>query len=163
MACSPRTSRVFYGMFLLVSYMLSLFFLIILISSVISKHLIMVCTCKLWYCVFFNPTCQRTIRFRGNIHPSHKDHVRISIPNIRINNEKRDPGCLVYIGDEILPSYVGINFTFRIPINQPSIVESRSFFFPRGSHGTLGRFGPFIFFLFINPGVTPLENIGKVP
>ena len=25
-----------------------------------------------------------------------------------MGNEKRNPGCLGYIGDEILPSYVGI-------------------------------------------------------
>ncbi len=25
-----------------------------------------------------------------------------------LSNEKRAPGCLVYIGDEILPSYIGI-------------------------------------------------------
>ena len=35
-------------------------------------------------------------------------------------NEK-NPGCLGYIGDEILPSYIGIliNHELRVPINQP--------------------------------------------
>ena len=38
-----------------------------------------------------------------------------------VSNEKRAPGCLGYIGDEILPSYIGIiiNHEIRIPINQP--------------------------------------------
>ncbi len=27
---------------------------------------------------------------------------------IHVSNEKKAPGCLGYIGDEILPSYVGI-------------------------------------------------------
>ena len=38
-----------------------------------------------------------------------------------MSNEKRAPGCLGYIGDDILPSYVGIivNNEIRIPIQQP--------------------------------------------
>ena len=28
---------------------------------------------------------------------------------VQMSNEKRAPGCLGYIGDERLPSYVGIN------------------------------------------------------
>ena len=35
--------------------------------------------------------------------------------------KKHNPGCWVYIGDEILPNYVGIiiNNEIRIPIKQP--------------------------------------------
>ena len=35
--------------------------------------------------------------------------------------KKRAPGCLGFIGDEQLPSYLGIiiNHEIRIPINQP--------------------------------------------
>ncbi len=42
-----------------------------------------------------------------------------------LSNEKRAPGCLGYIGDEFLPSYIGIIMDYfisheiRIPINQP--------------------------------------------
>ena len=38
----------------------------------------------------------------------------------QVSNEK-NPGCLVYIGDKKLPSYIGIliNHEIRIPINQP--------------------------------------------
>ena len=42
----------------------------------------------------------------------------------------KKPGCLGYIGDEILPSYIGIiiNHYFRIPINQPGwLMKSRTF------------------------------------
>ncbi len=39
---------------------------------------------------------------------------------IQLSNEK-DPGYLLYIGDEILPNYMGIiiDHEIRIPINQP--------------------------------------------
>ena len=39
----------------------------------------------------------------------------------QVSNEKRAPGCLGYVGDEILPSYIGIliSHDIRIPINQP--------------------------------------------
>ena len=35
--------------------------------------------------------------------------------------KKKVPGCLVYIGGEILPSYIGIiiSHEIRIPIDQP--------------------------------------------
>ena len=34
---------------------------------------------------------------------------------VYIHEQRKIPGCLGYIGDEILPSYVGI----RIPMKQP--------------------------------------------
>ena len=38
-----------------------------------------------------------------------------------MSHEKRAPGWLGYIGDEILPSYIGIiiHHEIRIPINHP--------------------------------------------
>ena len=38
-----------------------------------------------------------------------------------MSNKKGTPGCLGYLRDEILPSYIGviINHEIRIPINQP--------------------------------------------
>ena len=45
-----------------------------------------------------------------------------------MHNEKRAPGCLGYIGDEILPSYMEIIVIKpfqRIPINQPGRVLVR--------------------------------------
>ena len=38
-----------------------------------------------------------------------------------LSNEKRAPGWLGYIGDDILPSYIGIiiKYDIRIPINHP--------------------------------------------
>ena len=37
-----------------------------------------------------------------------RGHYIANIVEIRLSNEKRAPGCLVYIGDEQLPSYIGI-------------------------------------------------------
>ena len=49
-----------------------------------------------------------------------------------LSNEKRAPGCLGYIGDEQLPSYLGIisKTIIRIPIkNKQDSMESKAFFF----------------------------------
>ena len=45
---------------------------------------------------------------------------------IHLSNGKRAPGCLGCIGDELLPSYMGIiiSHDIRIPINQPVYRES---------------------------------------
>ena len=49
-------------------------------------------------------------------------------------SNENNPGCLVYIGDEILPSYIYrdyfISHEIRIPINQPGF---------NGKEGFLGR------------------------
>ena len=54
-----------------------------------------------------------------------------------MSNEKRAPGWLGFIGDEILSSYIGIiiNHEIRIPRNQPGwLMESREpGFLDRGS------------------------------
>ena len=48
----------------------------------------------------------------------------------KLSNEKRAPGYLLYIGDEILPSYIGIIIHhYKDPYKPTSIMESRSFFF----------------------------------
>ena len=55
-------------------------------------------------------------------------HILAKLHGIHLSNGKGGyPGCLVYIGNDILPSYVGI----RIPIKQTSIMKSRIFFFSR--------------------------------
>ena len=63
---------------------------------------------------------------RGDV-TCYNNHEYIEYPlvvtwclEIQLSHEKY-PGCLGYIGDEILPSYIGItiNHYFRIPINQP--------------------------------------------
>ena len=52
---------------------------------------------------------------------------------LHLSNEKRPPGCLVYIGDEILPSYIGILINHcKDPYEPTSLMESRRIFF-RGS------------------------------
>ena len=46
-----------------------------------------------------------------------------------MSHEKRDPGWLDYIGDDILPSYIGIVINdYKDPYERTSIMESRSFF-----------------------------------
>ena len=55
-----------------------------------------------------------------------------------MSNEKRAPGCLGYIGDDILPSYVGsiTNHEIRTPIKQPGFngMSAKFFFVAQGSH-----------------------------
>ena len=48
----------------------------------------------------------------------------------QVSNEKRAPGWLDYIGDEILPSYIGIIIShYKDPYEPTSIMESKRFFF----------------------------------
>ena len=50
-----------------------------------------------------------------------------------MSNETKVPGCSVYIGDEVLPSYIGIYAIIKIPKNQPVFHgKSPEFFFCRG-------------------------------
>ena len=45
-------------------------------------------------------------------------------------HEKRNPGCLGFIGDEILPSYVGIMINhYKDPYKATNIMESKAGFF----------------------------------
>ena len=62
--------------------------------------------------VHFRGCIFTTISNRGNDEgPRPWDHV----------SDDKNPGCLGYIGDEILPSYIGIIIfpIIRIPIKQP--------------------------------------------
>ena len=56
-----------------------------------------------------------------------------------MSNEKRAPGCLGCIGDEILPNHMGILISqYKDPYQPTSIMESSKGFF-RGSHGLMQR------------------------
>ena len=56
-----------------------------------------------------------------------------------MSNEKRAPGCLGCIGDELLPSYMGVLISqYKDPYQPTSIMESSKGFF-RGSHGLMQR------------------------
>ena len=49
---------------------------------------------------------------------------------VHLSNEKRAPGWLGYIGDEILPSYIAIIiYHYANPYKPTSIMESRRVFF----------------------------------
>ena len=51
-----------------------------------------------------------------------------------MSHEKRGPGWLGYIADDILPSYIGIKINhYKDPYEATSIMESRKVFF-RGSN-----------------------------
>ena len=71
--------------------------------------------------LFFFAVCSLVIHTvtSGGLHPT--ETQRPQVTKQQLSSEKRPPGCLEYIGDEILPSYIGIKISheIRIPINQP--------------------------------------------
>jgi len=51
--------------------------------------------------------------------------------DLHLSNEKRAPSCLRYIGDELLPSYVGVIMNlnhYKDPYETISIMESKTFY-----------------------------------
>ena len=82
--------------------------------------------CGAFFCKFLGGTVNKHVNaltgIRGSILSSSPDRNQVTIvgdvsPNYlclslgdwsQVSNEKRAPGCLGFIGNEILPSYVGI-------------------------------------------------------